>query len=254
MSKQDEMLARVMARGQIAQSERARVAEVRALGSVPPECGPAIPVAPARGPVTMFQPMALYPKGVDDFEFKPSGFDGRNALRVGDAFDVMNDKAARHDRPAPFTPGQVAMGRHYRTLVERYEAAGVRCSSLEGRTGGGSPGSFMDAVLADGQRIDMLRKRIGSGSALVVRRRPSARGSRVTIFDRRLCDMVCLNDATMSDVLRAHGWAIKAAVVADLRAALADILDRMMGPKPAAGVVSSHFGSPPRSIWDEEKI
>lgn len=224
----------------------ARMAEVRAMGFVPAEVGPEIPVAPARGPVRMADMMAAYPKGDDGFEVKAAGFQGRKTLQRADSFDVMAAKAARHRKPSPFSPSQVAMGRFYRDLVERHECAGVKCSSLESlsQRSGGSGTDFMDAVLRDRERIGILRNRIGCGSAMAVRRiRPSDRGSRASIMDRRLVDIVCLEDGTITDVLRAHGWANDTKLRVALQKALAAVLDRMMGPmrRGAASVV--RFGS-----------
>ena len=237
---------------QMGKDAQARLAEVRALGFVPAEVGPEIPTAPARGPVRMVDMMASYPKGDDGFEVKPAGFLGRKTLRLADSFDVMAAKAARHKKPAPFTPAQVAMGRFYRNLVERHESAGVKCSSLESlsqRGGGGSGSDYMDAVLRDRDQIGALRKRIGVGSAMVVRRiRPSGRGSRTSIMDRRLVDIVCLEDGTITDVLRAHGWvregeAAQAKHIKALQVALRDALDRMMGPVRCGGASVAHFGA-----------
>ncbi|MCZ4269006.1 hypothetical protein O4H48_13990 [Rhodobacteraceae bacterium G21628-S1] len=211
----------------------ARMAEVRAMGFVPAEVGPEIPVAPARGPVRMADMMAAYPKGDDGFEVKAAGFQGRKTLQRADSFDVMAAKAARHRKPSPFSPSQVAMGRFYRDLVERHECAGVKCSSLESlsQRSGGSGTDFMDAVLLDRERIGILRNRIGCGSAMAVRRiRPSDRGSRASIMDRRLVDIVCLEDGTITDVLKKHGWSVKADLVTTLNRALGEALDRMMGP------------------------
>jgi len=229
-----------------------RLAAVRATGAVPDDVGPEVPIAPARGPVRVVKTMAAYPAGEDGFEIKPAGHMGRHTLRCADAFDLMEAKAARHKKPAPFSPAQVAMGRHYRDLVEKHACAGVKCSSLESLSqGGGSGGDFMDAVLRDRQRIKVLRARIGTGSAMVVRRhRPSARGSRVAISDRRLVDIVCIEGGTISDVLRAHGWSIKSDLVTSLQVALGQVLDRMMGPVRQGGVVAAHYGSGPVSVWD----
>ena len=139
------------------------------------------------------------------------------------------------------------MGRFYRDLVERHESAGVKCSSLESlsqRGGGGSGSDYMDAVLRDRDQIGALRKRIGVGSAMVVRRiRPSGRGSRTSIMDRRLVDIVCLEDGTITDVLRTHGWANDAKLRVALCKALAEVLDRMMGPVHRRGASVAHFGS-----------
>lgn len=234
--------------------EADRMADVRAMGSVPADVGPEIPVAPARGPVRMLDMMASYPKGDAAFEVKIAGFLGRKTLRTADSFDVMASKAARHGKVPPFSPAQVAMGRFYRDLVEKHECAGVRCSSLESQSqrGAGNGGEYMDAVLRDRERIAVLRRRIGSGSAMVVRR-TGGRAARVTIMDRRLVDIVCLEDGTISDVLRAHGWADDGALRAALQVALSAVLDRMMGPVRRGSVSVAHFGSGCLPIWDEEK-
>ncbi|WP_049642766.1 hypothetical protein [Candidatus Rhodobacter oscarellae] len=231
--------------------EHARMAEVRAMGFVPSEVGPEIPMAPARGPVRMLDMMASYPKGDDDFEMKAAGFLGRKTLQRADSFDVMAAMAARHKRASPFSPAQVAMGRFYRDLVEKHESAGVKCSSLESlsQRSAGSGSDFMDAVLRDRERIGVLRKRIGSGSAMVVRRiRPSDRESRASIMDRRLVDIVCIEDGSITDVLRAHGWVregetAQAKHIKALQVALREALDRMMGPVRRGGASVAHFGT-----------
>lgn len=221
-----------------AEAEAMRIEAVRAAGAVPETCGPAIPVAPARGPVRVFTATALYPKGTEEFEMKPAGFRGRQTMAVADAFDVMAARARSNGKGDPFTPGQVAMGRHYAALVESHSAGGVKCSSIEGTGGGtGNGGDFMDAYLREGQELAAIRRKIGTGAAMVVRRqRPSKRGSRRTITDRALVDLVCVGGKTLAEVLDAHGWAKKGEAVAALRIALADALDRMQGPKRSRGV------------------
>ncbi|WP_323789981.1 hypothetical protein [Thalassovita sp.] len=240
------------------EAEAERIEAVKARGFVPDEVGPEVPEAPARGPVRMFESVKSYPKGADGFEVKRAGYMGRKTLQRADVFDVMAAKAARHKKSAPFNPSQVAIGRFYRDLVEKHACAGVKCSSLESlsQRGGNGGGEFMDAVLRDRQQIDVLRRRIGDGSALVVRRhRPSTRGSRVPILDRRLVDMVCLEDRAISDVLKAHGWvtdgqSAQGKQITSLSVALAQALDRMMGPVVRSRVQAAQFGVRVGSIWD----
>ncbi|MGB0661312.1 MAG: hypothetical protein ACPGNV_14200 [Mangrovicoccus sp.] len=222
--------------------EQARIERVKALGAVPDGCSPEIPVAPARGPVRAFTPMKLYPSGEDEWELKASGRIGPDgqpikSIQRADAFDLMTHRAQlahkgkRAEFVPPFSPGQVAMGRHYRNLWERHASAGVRCSSAEAlRAGGaGGGGGFIDAVLRDRDQIKRIRERIGDGFALEVRRQGKA-SKRSGITDRRLVDMVCLEEKTLTEVLRAHGWAKRGGNVATLQGALAEALNRMMGP------------------------
>ena len=244
MSKIEDVWARMERSAMAFAAEQERIDQVRGMGSVPDECGPEIPVAPARGPVRMFDPVALYPKGDDDFEMKPAGYQGRKALKRGDVFDVMAATAARAKKDAPFTASQVNIGRVYGGLVQKLESEGVKLSSLEGRVSGGGNGGrdFMDARLARLDRVARMRARIGDGSALVVRRnRPSQRGSRASILDRDLVYGVCVKDQSLAGVLKAHGWAYKSSLVEDLRVALAAALDRMNGPRRRSGIQTIHM-------------
>ncbi len=228
-----EMNGKAIVQAGLVRAAEARRAEVRRIDAIlsqatpPADVGP-VPVAPARGAQRI----------VTDYVALPGGMRravGRR-LEAADVFDLMLAQAQRRhgDSAArfvpPVSPGQIAMARHYRGLVERHDAGGVRCASLEAGRSGGSGGEFIDAYLAVGRESDGLRARIGDGSALVLRRvRPSDRGSVVTVSDRVLVDMVCLQDRTLDAVLMAHGWAVKGAHRQALRLALAAALDRMQG-------------------------
>ena len=224
-------VAKFMAARQLRlKAEADRIQAVKERGYVPEVCGDAIPEAPARGAIRVFQPMSLFPDGKDDWVARPSGYRGRSAMQRADVFDVMTAKTVSNGKPAPFTREQVAAGRYYRDLVERHACAGVRCSSVEAlrSSGGGGSGSFIDAVLRDREEIERIRRRIGTGTAMAVRKiRPSKRGSRVNITDRRLVDMVCLEDKPISAVLRAHGWITSGHFAKTLCSALKDVLSRM---------------------------
>ncbi|WP_109468846.1 hypothetical protein [Albibacillus kandeliae] len=246
--------ARERARAQAA-AEAARIGAVKARGAVPDDCGPEIPEAPARGAYQVVRPQKLYPDGRDGYVAKDAGYLGRAALRHADAFDVMRVAAAKRKKPAPFTETQVAMGRHYRDLVERHASAGIRGSSFtRTRTGGtGQSGAFIDALMQDRQEIDRLLKKIGPGIALEVRRvRPSDRGTRSAIPDRALVDMVCIGDKTISDVLRAHGWSVNGRTVGAASTALGHALDRMVGPTHKPKTAAVHYGDTPVG-WQAEE-
>ncbi|MDE4272968.1 hypothetical protein PXK58_00840 [Phaeobacter gallaeciensis] len=228
------------------QEEAERIAAIKARGAVPVQCGDAIPDAPARGAFRVFTPMQLCPVGSEGYEAQPAGYRGRSAIRNADVFDVMAAKAASKGKPPPFSPGQVSMARHYRDLVERHQCAGLRCSSVEAlRSGGdGQGGGFMDAVLRDRDEIDRLRRRVGTGCAIEVRRvRPSKRGSRVSITNRRLVDMVCIEDRSLRDVLQFHGWSVYGETIKAVRVALGGVLDAMAGPVRGGGIQAFNKGA-----------
>jgi hypothetical protein len=228
-----------------AAAEAARIEAVKATGAAPAACGPDLPLAPARGPLTTFTPMRLVPGHVGLAEHTGHWERGEGARRKGarraDVFDRI-EAAAREahrrkgERAGPFlpplSPAQVQIGRDYRDLMERRSAGGVRCASLEalGRGSGGQGGEFIDAYAAEGQKIAAMLRRVGTGAALTVRRiRPARRGTRGIITDRRLVDMVCIEDKDLGQVLEAHGWAAFGATREALRKALAAVLDRMIG-------------------------
>ena len=225
------------------EAERQRMAKVAAAAklvagaAVPAQCGGRIIPAPGRGPFRVEPQAEMVPNGTDargqdKWAEKEGGFAGWNPIRQADVFDLMEASARRRSEPAPFTPAQIAVARHYRALVERHDAGGIKCSALDGRTSGGTGRDFMDAYLSEGREIDAIRRRIGTGVAMAVRRvRPSARGgaNRGGIPDRALVDMVCLGDRSLSDVLRAHGWQADGRNRQSIREALSAALDRMIG-------------------------
>jgi hypothetical protein len=215
---------------------------MQARAAAPGSCGPEIIPAPARGPMVAFTPIsAVTPGGEifgkdDDWQFHHSGWEGRDAARAATAFDVMErqaKKAAARAKVAyvpAFSQVQIQTAGRYAMLVERHEAAGVRCSSIEAmpQGGGGSAGSFIDAVIHEGEIIRAMRCAIGDGIALAVRRvRPSRRGTKAGIRDRALVDAVCLEGKSLSEVLDRHGWSDFGGNIDAVRASLRAALDRM---------------------------
>jgi len=231
------------------QEEAERIAEIKDRSAVPIVCGPAIPVAPGRGPMIRFTPREMGRTDSGGYILAKTGFEGRDAARVADVFDRMEwaarkahkaantrrEKAGRETQSygALFSPGQVSAARDYVALVERVEASGVKCSSLDAvQAGSGSGGDREEAILADFQRLRALQRRIGCGLAKEVRHiRPSQNGGkkRAAIYVRRLVDLVCLGDIPLSDVLGLHGWSKDGDAVHGLRKALCAALDRMQG-------------------------
>lgn len=232
--------------------ERERVAGIIARAMPAEGCGPAIPIAPARGPSVAVTPNVVMPdeKSETGYKVEATGWRGFRAARAIDVFDTLDQREAvrarkegRHPVP-PFSKAQVTIARHYRDLVERHDAGGMRCASLEARgSGGGSSGSeFIDAYLATGIEIQQLRQRVGAGAAMVVRRvRPSARGKATAsiIRDRDLIDAVCLHGKSFREVLDGHGWTGTSRNIALLVDALKLSLDRMLGKKSGSRKNSS---------------
>lgn len=208
-------------------------ARYRLAQAAPPErCGPAIIAQPGRGPMIATAPRGVVPDGADGWAVEHVGFAGRDMARAADAFDLMEAqarRAARGGHVSLFTPVQVATGRRYAMLVERHDASGMRCSSVEAQRGGGcGGGSFIDTVIHEGDLIRAMWRAIGDGAALAVRRvRPSVRGTRVGIRDRAIVDAVCLRGETVGQVLAAHGWALGVPLREAARVALCAALDRM---------------------------
>ncbi|WP_304615853.1 hypothetical protein [Paracoccus sp. (in: a-proteobacteria)] len=211
--------------------EAARLRQMQAAATPPEVCGPAIPASPARGGFVLVQNVELLPVG-DKVQAVHRGYGGREAIRPADAFDAMLAAAARAKRPAPLSPDQVAIGRWYRDLVELLSADGMKLSSLQASHGGPDGRDWMDRRLALSGRVDVLRKRIGGGIAMAVRRvRPSARGSQgaCIITDRALVDAVCLHGKSIKAVLKAHGWSDYGGHQKALAEALSAALSRMVG-------------------------
>lgn len=224
------------------EAERRRVARLLARSTPIEGCGPAIPIAPARGPQVVEIPHVVLPdeKSETGYKIERTGWRGFSAVREADIFDDLAWRAARRKdkdgRPgqSPFSKGQVAVARRYRDLVERHEGAGIKCASLEVRAAAGPAGggSFIDAYIDEGREITWLRQQIGTGAAMSVRRvRPSARGSAQarTIRDRDLVDAICLRGSSFRAVLSDHGWSPDGKHVKALLVALCGCLDRMQG-------------------------
>ncbi|MBD3785646.1 MAG: hypothetical protein IE922_01570 [Sphingomonadales bacterium] len=221
-------LARVFGQPEPFASDADRVARLKAAATVPASCGPEIIPAPARGAAVRFTPVSVQPRGADGYEVQHAGYRGRDAARAADVFDRIEASARRSRSAMPFSPGQIEAARRYRGMVERHDAGGIKLASLEGRGAGGSGGDFMDAYLSEAREIARMRAAIGSGMAMVPRRRGSGGAARAVSL-RAAVDALCLDDLTPGEVLRRFGWSEYGANRDALRRVLAEALERMRG-------------------------
>lgn len=207
--------------------EAGRLAAIKAAARPPETCGPAIPLAPARGRVVDYTTWAM---GATPHGFEPqhSGFRGRSSARAADVFDVMIQQVQRRGGRDPLTSAQVATARLYAAMVERHAARGVRCISVEAQGGGGSgggDGGYIDAVLDEGAAIRRMEAAAGESWALEVKYNRG--GTRRSITARRLVDMVCLEGRTVSEALKVNGWSVYGDTVTRAYGQLGAALDRM---------------------------
>jgi hypothetical protein len=225
--------------------EADRVALILRSGQVPDRCGPVYPVAPARGLFEVIDFQELVPGS--DTRTRPTGWRERSearvrsTVRVGDAFSLMEEQARRSASKsgrafvAPFTPGQIEAGRLYAGLAQRLASSGLSCVSVEALAGrgGGKGGDVSEARLDDARQLAAMRRRIGPGVALSIRRlRPSERADgrkRRLIRTLDLVNAVCCDGQSLSKVLDAHGWSVKGRTRDAARKALAAALDRVNG-------------------------
>ncbi|WP_347139448.1 hypothetical protein [Paracoccus sp. SSK6] len=219
-------------------AEKLGVQLVKDAAQIPEECGPDIAPAPARGGFVLVRNVELLPVGTDKVEAVHRGFGGRAAIRRADVFDAMIAAALRAKRPVPLTPGQIAIGRRYHDLAELLSADGTKLSSLQSSFGGGAGRDWMDRRLEFAAELEGLRRRIGSGPAMVLRRvRPSQRKRALMpeeraphIFTRRdLVDAVCLKGKTIKQTLIMFDWQDNGRNGKAALEALAGALDAMIG-------------------------
>jgi hypothetical protein len=211
-------------------AEQQRCADMLTRAAPPIEMQAAT-VAPARGAM-MLQP---------NFVVLPGGTrkrDGAHWREAGPLSVMVEQARMRHDAKgrddedfsAPFSPSQIAVSEDYRALVERHEAGLCKGSSFEaGRSGSGNGGLAIDTYIQEARWLDELRRRIGDGVTMQVRRHLDRDNARRAIPVRVLVDMVLVQGKTLSDVLSVHGWQAKGETRKMLRLELCAALDRMQG-------------------------
>lgn len=224
-------------------ADKARLASVLDAASIPDECGPDIIAAPGRGGFVLQRLVQLIPQGENEFVAAPTGYGHRSAIRTADIFDRMQAQALRAKRPMPLTPGQVAIGRRYRDLVEILEGDGCKLSNLHSSGGSSDGGNWMDHRLELAAELERLQRRVGRGIALKIRRiRPSLRAIREAGEDPRglfsdldIVHRVCVEDWSATDVLRHFRWQLNSRNKKAVAEALSAALMRMIGFRTKKG-------------------
>jgi hypothetical protein len=213
------------------EEEAGRLAKIRKAAVPPAECSFQIGAAPARGPQVVFRDVQVVLTASGP-RLRQGTVQGQHAARVASAFQRMEDQRRRRapDAAPLFTAAQVDAGLAYAALTERWLSAGVKCSSVEAIGQGGGGGSFIDAVIADGERLTRMRAAIGVGIALRASG-PAAhadRGRRL-IRVRDLVDAVCIDGRTLSELLVRFGWSGVTKNRMRLMPHICSALDRMQG-------------------------
>lgn len=211
-------------------AEHQRCSEMMAKAAPPAEMV-AAPVAPARGTMILQPNLVVMPGGTrkrDGAHWRAAG-----PLEVMIAQARQRHESRGHDNEeftAPFSPSQIAVSEDYRTLVERHEAGLCKGSAFEaGRSGTGGAGLAIDTYIQEARWLEELRRRIGDGVTMQVRRHLDRDNARRAIPVRVLVDMVLVQGKTFTDVLAAHGWQAWGDTRKILRGELCAALDRMCG-------------------------
>ncbi|WP_172332793.1 hypothetical protein [Mangrovicoccus sp. HB161399] len=209
------------AAGEREAEEAKRLDKLRAASAAPEACGFDAPAAPARGKVLAVDTVTVREGQDGKPVYETTGYRGRSAMRAEDALDRIKG----------LTEAQRAAGRRYAALVEAVEAGGMKCSSSGMISGGGNVDAakdFMDVYMGHCDTLRRMNRAIGDGIGMPVRRvRPSDRGTKASISDRKLVEMVCLGGEALVPVLDAHGWVKTGRNVRALACALAVVLERL---------------------------
>lgn len=213
-------------------SESERIELLKARAKVPVECGDEMRTGPGQAPLIPFYPVVVMVDAKGREQAVELGYRGRAAARVADVFDLMlaRQSRAHFEAHGPlFDPGQLAIARLYRALVEDVSRGNMRGTNLMSSGGGGlgNDDGFLASFTDRQRQIAAMRRRVGPLEALSVQR--GGQGGRVAITCLDLVDRVCVGQLTLSQVLRGAGWASDGKHRAILRAALQESLDRMQG-------------------------
>lgn len=215
--------------GKRLQGEADRV-KAMLVDAAPPQAMSAAPVAPARGPQQLVPTFSVTTGGMRRVE--GAHWQGLSPLAAAVAQARLRHEGRSTDAPfvPPFNPAQVAVAEDYAALVEWRQGSPLRCASLDGgRSDGGGSGLFIDTYIDQGEWLAELRRRIGDGVAMDVRRHMDRGNTRRTIRVRVALDLLVLDGVAVKAILRRFGWTADMKEQRALRSAICAALDRMQG-------------------------
>lgn len=210
--------------------ETARIAEMKAQAT-PPGAMHAAAVAPARGIMQLVPNWEILPGGTRRADgahwIEASPLDVANVRAVDRA--LAKDPEASRAKAEVFSPGQVAMAKRYRDLVEWRAGSAIKCGKLEGGSGAGGAGEFIDSYITAGEELARLEAAIGREIILSPRRHMDRDNARRPLSLRVAFDAMVLRGWSLSKVITKHGWSPKGATRRQVRDAIRGALDRMQG-------------------------
>jgi len=207
-------------------------------GATPPEgCSTEIPVSPARGPARVFREVEVYmtANGPRRRSVRPKVGD---AVRCASALDLIEVRSRSRKRPGPiFSPAEHMAAAEYEALVHKVQAGQVKCSSLDGGTGGGDAAGVMDAMIDSIQRLKRMDRRIVEcfhdeklGHVHVLRAEgPAAQLGRRSIFIQDVVAWALIRREPLTALLARRGWPKQTRYLETLQKALSRALSAIYG-------------------------
>ena len=212
--------------------DRLARAKMLANAAPPADCGFAIPVAPARGPVAVHRPVIAYMTAdgeVERQDYRP----GAAAARVVGPLEEMELAARSRGNGVAFTPSHHATACEYEALWHKVNGGGVKCSNLEASGGGGGL-SVTDEMLGSAQRLRWMDERIATlrdGSRRIVLAPVGwlAQPGRLSIDAPLLVHWSLIRRKPLARLLESRGWARQSRHLKTLKLGLIASLDAIYG-------------------------
>lgn len=219
------------------EAEALRVARVIADATPPEGAGTGVHAAPARGAARVFREVqvVMTANGPRRRSTRPAEGD---AIRCASALDLIEVRRRSRDADGPiFSPAEHMAAAEYEALFHRVMSGRVKCSSLDGGTGGGDAAGVMDAMIDSIRRLERMDARIASqffdqrtGHLHVLRAEgPAAQAGRRSIFIQDLVHWALIRREPLTALLERRGWPKQTRYLQRLQKALAQALTAIYG-------------------------